>query len=781
MNVAPVALQWHRAGFVSVPVRADGSKAPALGHWTELQKRMPNQTELQNWWSVERHGFGLIMGAVSGNAEMLEFEGRAVNQLPIYVQRLQERGCLTVFTKLWTGYRELTPSGGIHLVFRVSDGPALPNTKIARRPGQPDAQGRPTVDVLIETRGEGGFTVTAPSNGTTHPSGGAWTLQAGTSGVVPTITCAERDALYAALASFDEMPHVERTVPQSNGPRNADVFSAGFSGHVSPLDQFNAEASWADILTPHGWTYSHNDDQGTSYWIRPGKETPGFSATTGRSDTGDRLYVFSSSTSLPIETPHSKAFVWAHYNTGGDLQAARAALYEAGYGDRKRERTIRFEGEDRPWFLPEEFWETRPVFDHLRRAAWSRMASPEGVLVAALCLTLYYAEPNVMLSAPVGSEAPINLLATLCGNPSDGKSVCRKLAMEALTFENAKAFHSFGPSSGQGIAKQYQYLKKPRGQEAYMQSVRTSAFALAEEIDSLKAQSSMQGSTLSSELRKAAMGEALGSGNVGETATNLPENTYRFVMLVCTQPELAGWLLEGAAGGLPQRFLWCAVRDPRIVDGIEFPEPMTVRMPFESTPQPFDEFSEHEYGQPRARWVMKGTETIWNEIRQAAREAKMSGDDDVSLDGHSLLTRRKVSAALALLDGRNNDNDEDWELAALIMDMSNASREWVQGRVMAAAAKENEQKSKARAKGRHIENQTVADLEAKAEHTVEQKIVEFLETGDQAVREVGRKFGLKAEVRDELLESMMDRGVIEIGEEIYGKGRVRMMCKLVVR
>jgi hypothetical protein len=775
VTIAPIALAWHRAGFVAVPVKSDGSKAPGLANWLEYQTRLPNQTELRNWWTVPRQGFGLIMGAVSGNAEMLEFEGRAVDRIPEVLLRARERNIYDTFVKLWTGYRELTPGGGIHLVFRVSDGPSLPNTKIAQRPATAEellVKPQQKVYPLIETRGEGGFTVTAPSNGTTHPNGGQWTLQAGTAGVVPTLTCAERDNLYDLLRTFDEMP-VTATSRVDLQPRNSqDVFSANSSGHVSPLDAFNAEADWGQILIPHGWIHDHIDKDGVAYWIRPGKDTPGISATTGRSDTGDRLYVFSSSTPFEQEVPHNKAFVWAHYNTGGDLKAAAAKLYEDGWGDRRRDNTIVI-GDDRPWFLPEEFWETRPVFEHLRRAAWSRMASPEGVLVAALCLTLYYTEPNVFLSAPVGSEAPLNLLATLCGNPSDGKSVCRKLAIEALDFVDAKPFHSFGPSSGQGISKQYQYMKKPRGQEPYMETVRTSAFALAEEIDSIKAQSSMQGSTLSSELRKAAMGEALGSGNVGETATNLAEGTYRFVMLVCTQPELAGWLLDGAAGGLPQRFLWCSVRDPRIVDDIEFPAKMPVRLPFEAKPAPDDGFG---YGAPRARWVMQGTPRIASEIRQAAREAKMSGDDDVNLDGHALLTRRKVSAALALLDGRNNDNDEDWELADMIMEMSDASREWVKERVAIAAARENEQKAKARGRGRHIENQTVAKLEVEAEETLEQRTIEFIqEAGEVSVRDIQRKLRARSEDVHALLVDLERRGIVEMTQQARGSAMVKLV------
>jgi hypothetical protein len=773
MTIGPIALAWHRAGFCAVPVRSNGSKAPAVD-WKIYQNRLPNDVELANWWGAgARQGFGLIMGATSGNAEMLEFEGRAVDLLPEVMQRVRNHDLAGVFLRLWTGYRELTPSGGIHLVFRVSDGPALPNLKLASRPrtrdellqflpgeiarlkekgsqtakiegylatvSAPDVSVEELVDVgskfpyvLIETRGEGGFTVTAPSNGTTHPSGGQWTLQAGQSGVVPMLTCAERDALYDVLRSFDEMPNQQINVDRIPRSSSTDVFSGGYSSHVSPLDAFNESADWGDILTPNGWTYLRTDQDGTNYWERPGQEEGGKTgATTGHADSGDRLYIFSTSTDLEAHVPHNKAYVWAHYNHGGDLKAAAAALYEAGWGDRRRDTQsgIGFEGDDRPWFLPEDFWTSRPIFDHLRRAAWSQLECPEGVLVAAICLTLYYVEPNVVLSAPVGSEASLNLMAVLCGNPSDGKSVCRKIAKNALDFGSVKPFYSFSPSSGQGIARQYQHLVKPRGGDSYMQTDRTSAFAIVEESDSLGASAKQTASTLTSELRKAAMGEELGSGNVGETRTNLPEGDYRFVMLMCMQPELAGWLLDGSSGGLPQRFLWASVRDPRIVDDIPHPGKHKIYIPLEAQPDPLNDL-------PKDRYVMQGSPRIWDEIREARRQRKMLGDDDVSMDGHSILTRRKVSAALAIMDGRIEDNDEDWDLAEMIIEMSDAARAWVLSRVQIAAARENENRSKARAKGRHVENATLAKLERETEEDVRDAIVKSLQAEPKTRRKL---------------------------------------------
>jgi hypothetical protein len=243
---------------------------------------------------------------------------------------------------------------------------------------------------------------------------------------------------------------------------------------------------------------------------------------------------------------------------------------------------------------------------------------------------------------------------------------------------------------------------------------------MVDESDSLAALSKQQGSTLTSEIRKAAMGEELGSGNVGDTRTHLQEESYRFVVLMCMQPELAGWLMGGESGGLPQRFLWCAVRDPRVVEGIEHPGQFKIKLPFESTPEnPFEP-------SPRRRYVMQGSPRIWTEIRETTKQNKQSGDDEVTMDGHAMLTRRKVSAALAFMDGRIEDNDEDWDLAGQVIEMSDASREWVQSRLAVAAAKDAENRAKARGRAQHIQNQTIVSMESKADEEIEAAILEYL-------------------------------------------------------
>lgn len=440
-------------------------------------------------------------------------------------------------------------------------------------------------------------------------------------------------------------------------------------------------------------------------------------------------------------------------------------------------------------FLSEEFWKCRPVFKHLRAVAQSKMASPEGVLVSAIALALANTAPNVVLPACVGVEASLNVMTVLCGGSGDGKSVCAKLADQALRFTGCPELHTFPPSSGQGLAGQYQYLKKERGQPPQQVRSRYSALAVVEESDTIRALSANSNSTLSSELRKAAMGETIGFGNVGETQTNLKGHDYRFVLMMCMQPELAGWLLGDAAGGLPQRFLWACVRDPRVVRDVAHPEVHEIVMPFEGRLMPppgrnadgtfvvdheavargekIDPFT--TVGGLRPRYVMPVSEKICPQIVEAAIQRKVRGDDaGVEFDGHAILLRLKVAAGLALLEGRKEINDDDWELSLNVIDMSNASRAWVQSRVADAAIRDNVKLSQARAHGRIVED-TVVEKAAKGRCA--RSVLSYLErAGGNGMTKAELRGKLRSDERhlldDGVLDGLMESNLVRF-EDIF--------------
>ena len=315
-EILQAALDFYDAGVSVIPAKEDGSKAP-ITSWKQYQVTMADREQIASWFSGNATGIGVITGAVSGNLEMLEMEGRAVNSG--LLDEARELAHNSGLGELWeiisNGYVEFTPSGGLHWLYRIADEPVPGNTKLARRPGEND-----TVEVLAETRGEGGFVVTAPSHGSTHPSGRAWQLLKGSPALIPMLSMEERNAIHNIFKALDRMP-VKETLVQILNQNVQNVTSD------KPGDQFNEKAEWREILV--GWKVVYSAG-GVTYWRRPGKDI-GISATTGRND-GDNLFVFTTSTSFEAEKPYSKFAAFAHLNHGGDFSQAAKALRTMGFG-----------------------------------------------------------------------------------------------------------------------------------------------------------------------------------------------------------------------------------------------------------------------------------------------------------------------------------------------------------------------------------------------------------------------------------------------------------------
>lgn len=315
------ALAWHAAGASVIPVKADGSKSPAC-QWKRWQTQRADQTQIHAWFDRPGHGLGIICGKVSGNLEMLEFEGRAVTEGLLSQARaaMADNGQADLWALVTSGCVETSPSGGIHLLYRVG-GQVAGNQKIARRPStdaELEAAPGARVQVLIETRGEGGYTVAAPSGGKIHKNGGSWTAIAGGPATLPVLSTGQRDALHAVLGLLDAMGEQEGA-PAPESPADANLASPSPILGLRPGDDFAAKVGWEEILCPQGWTKAHKEGNGWA-WTRPGKKVAdGISATTGTRGDGDNLYIWSTSTDLPSEEPLSKLYVYAHYHHGGDM------------------------------------------------------------------------------------------------------------------------------------------------------------------------------------------------------------------------------------------------------------------------------------------------------------------------------------------------------------------------------------------------------------------------------------------------------------------------------
>jgi putative DNA primase/helicase len=320
------ALQYQAAGLSVIPILpADpaGDKRPAVA-WRPYIDQPASRGQINAWWGQQDYGIGIAMGTASGNLMMIELEGRAAGSL----QELADLATQTGLTTLWNrvipgGAVEQSPSGGIHIYLHVDLQPdeTLPgNQKLARQPN-PDHAGTPRVLVLAETRGQGGYSVVAPTDGRFHHTGQPWTVLTGSIANAPHVTLPEYKDLCQLFATLDTMP--------TQAPIKPAQARSQFDG-VTPGDDFEAKTPWNDILTPHGWTPVYTRGSET-FWRRPGK-TAGISASTGHAGDRDRLYIWSTSTEFDSETPYTKLGAYAILNHAGDMSKAAKTLYDKGYG-----------------------------------------------------------------------------------------------------------------------------------------------------------------------------------------------------------------------------------------------------------------------------------------------------------------------------------------------------------------------------------------------------------------------------------------------------------------
>jgi putative DNA primase/helicase len=329
---------WREAGCSVIPVRTDGSKKP-LGEWKDAQTSRAGHARVERWFNSS-HGYGIaiVCGAVSGNLEMLELEGKATSSE--HLDRIMEAlinqdhvDALAFWTQLMDqGYMESTPSGGLHFLYRIEDHEVPGNTKIANRPPNADelAENPKCRSVtLAETRGEGGFVIVAPTAGTVHPTGDAWTVESGEIGVIPTVSWKTRCALHEAIANaLDEMPEqpVWQPVARQHVERPA--------GDLKPGEDFDLREDFGALLSEYGWQYHSQGPAGSEFWTRPGKRViDGHSASLYYQGSRN-LYVWSSSTDLPLEKPISPFAFYTFMEHRGDFSAAGKALYKLGYGTR---------------------------------------------------------------------------------------------------------------------------------------------------------------------------------------------------------------------------------------------------------------------------------------------------------------------------------------------------------------------------------------------------------------------------------------------------------------
>lgn len=654
-SILDTAVAAHNAGLCPIRAKTDGSKAPYGPSWKGFTENRPDMADVLAWFPSWPN-VGIVMGAVSDRLVCLEMEGRFMEDFDTAIERLKAADLGGVMENWINGYSEKSPGGGIHILVHVGgDGPVPGNIKVAS-----DSLHQ----TLIETRGEGGFLIVAPSNGSTHPSGGSWEMIRGSFGEIAWATPEEFAGVLGVLASFNVERTLGGTPPRS--PQRAFEGERLFDKFLATLP------SVADYLASLGWTDYGQDAKGF-HMRRPGKTDPGCS---GSINHNGRLYLFSSSTPL---TPSSQNDNQT-YDTL-DLMLA----YEYGRNPTPDERTERFRqwkgGQSSPLrvtspqvsggdtggqssppdlWLPPEFWAQRPVLRQIHDASLARMRSPEGVLGAFLSSYATTVPMSIKLPDIVGVPSPLNMYCALVARSGGGKSTSMRLALDLLGWNvnnNPNVLLDRSLRSGEGLITLAQMPKtKDNPEPGYRNAVQV----CFDEGGTLAAQAARSGSTTIPYLNTAWAGLSIVGGAKASESGSFPSDLVRICAVIGVQFGVCADLFTGEVArlGFPQRILFFGMENPVLATV----DP-TVRRPTELKPVDVQFWNHGEFAHNSR--PIEVPDDVWVEVMRWDQRNSL-GLIHERLDGHQMLIQLRTAALFALMDDRASITNEDWSIADAI-------------------------------------------------------------------------------------------------------------------
>lgn len=296
----------------------------------------------------------------------------------------------------------------------------------------------------------------------------------------------------------------------------------------------------------------------------------------------------------------------------------------------------------------DDFWSARPELEYIRVAALEATASPWAVLGALIPRVLSGVPPTWTLDTKVGtSRGNLNAFSVLAADSGGGKGIATETAEYLWPVSNDVMVTD--TASGEALPRLFSNRE---------QILRSSVIIDIDEYAALAASKQRAGSTLAFKLSSAWSGKALSLSYADESkSVQVPAGSYRLGMVAGVQYGNAQLLLsaDDEVQGYTKRFLWFPAEidyEPDFEADTKFPAPMKVTRFHNTGPVS----------------IQIPAEVV--SMLRRARSAK-SG-----LDGHSLYVRVKAAYALAVLGGRTDHlTVEDWELAGVVSDVSDRTRE----------------------------------------------------------------------------------------------------------
>lgn len=287
------AKRYINAGLSALPAMV-ADKRPTGYPWKKYQTKIMELAELPLFDNYD--AVCIICGEVSGGLEVIDFDDGG-SQFGAWLASIDQAVADQVVA-------EKSPSGGYHVFYRAAE--IEGNQKLAK-----DESGK----ILIETRGEGGLILCAPSPG--------YEMIKGDIANVQTVTAADRQHMLDAA----------RVLNRHDGSATSTVAATVAIGDLgTPWREYNERGNFRAVLERHGWSMIRQAVAGddNERWRRPGK-TDGHSATIN----SESIFYCWTSNAPPFDNekgyaPFEVFKLLEHEGRFGD---ALAAIKEMGYGN----------------------------------------------------------------------------------------------------------------------------------------------------------------------------------------------------------------------------------------------------------------------------------------------------------------------------------------------------------------------------------------------------------------------------------------------------------------
>ncbi|MGM1429549.1 bifunctional DNA primase/polymerase [Sphingobacterium lactis] len=295
-------------------------KTPCLPTW---KKHQTNRMTIGEFYTAMEHydtfAFAVVAGEASGRLECIDIDSKYEPGIEVLLLKdIQE-----IKPELFSILRiHGTPSGGMHIIYRIKDHEVPANDKLAGRPKTEDellddrkrGQKKPQQFVnFLETRGEGGYFLYPPSLGYSIVKDVP----------IPEITWEERCALINICKLYDRViKHVP--IPKPTKFQDSQYIT-------NPFEDFNYRCDAVNLMTQNGWKVCPKGNPTYTYFTRPGKDKD----VSASFNNETRIFtVFTTSSDLEPKG-YNPSSLLSEFLHNGDKKQTFKYLIENGFGKLK--------------------------------------------------------------------------------------------------------------------------------------------------------------------------------------------------------------------------------------------------------------------------------------------------------------------------------------------------------------------------------------------------------------------------------------------------------------